>query len=150
MNNREVVYSGEKLKEFLTKNRITYLEASEALNIDKNTIGKAVRGGNLNLSIILKICNTYGFKPADFFSFANIDGNDVDSDANVNYSENNSSSYSYAAEDDNEYLPISEYEKIEILENLLTSKDVEISLLRETLKAYQERLEAVESVILNK
>lgn len=37
------------------------------LGIDKNTVGKAVRGGNLNINIILLICNRYDLDIRDFF-----------------------------------------------------------------------------------
>ena len=53
------VYSGEKLKNFLHRKGISYKDAAKELGIDKNTVGKAVRGGNLNVDIILRICNIY-------------------------------------------------------------------------------------------
>ena len=66
-NTEQWVYSGEELKSFLQRSDLTYKEAAEALGIDKNTVGKAVRGGNLNVDIILRICNTYGLNAHDFF-----------------------------------------------------------------------------------
>lgn len=63
----KLVYSGERLREFLRRNNISYKQAAEELGIDKNTVGKAVRGGNLNSDIILHICNTYNMPVSDFF-----------------------------------------------------------------------------------
>lgn len=64
---KKIVYSGDKFREYLTRHRITYQEASMQLGIDKNTIGKAVRGGNLNLNVLLTICNFYGLDISEFF-----------------------------------------------------------------------------------
>ena len=69
----KLVYSGERLREFLRRNNISYKQAAEELGIDKNTVGKAVRGGNLNSDIILHICNTYHMPVSDFFVEARAD-----------------------------------------------------------------------------
>lgn len=61
-------YSGEKFRMFLQRNDISYKEAAETLGIDKNTVGKAVRGGNMNVDMVLRICNCYGLKITDFFA----------------------------------------------------------------------------------
>lgn len=63
----KIIYSGNKFREFLSRRGITYQEASAFLGIDKNTIGKAVRGGNLNMSVLLTICNKYHLSISDFF-----------------------------------------------------------------------------------
>lgn len=63
----KLVYSGDRFRVFLQRNDISYKEAAEALGIDKNTVGKAVRGGNLNVDILLRICNIYGLNITDFF-----------------------------------------------------------------------------------
>ena len=60
-------YTGDNFGEFLQKRGITYKAAAADLKIDKNTIGKAVRGGNLNIGVLLKICNRYGLSIEDFF-----------------------------------------------------------------------------------
>ena len=46
-------YTGDNFREFLQKRGITYKAAAADLKIDKNTIGKAVRGGNLNIGVLL-------------------------------------------------------------------------------------------------
>lgn len=61
-------YSGEKFRMFLQRNDISYKEAAETLGIDKNTVGKAVRGGNMNVDMVLRICNCYGLNITDFFA----------------------------------------------------------------------------------
>lgn len=78
------VYSGEKLKSFLQRSELSYKDAAEELGIDKNTVGKAVRGGNLNVDIILRICNTYGLNAHDFFRL--IDEEDKDCTENYYFS----------------------------------------------------------------
>ena len=75
-----IVYTGERFKKYLQRNKISYKEAAELLGIDKNTVGKAVRGGNLNLDIILRICNVYPLRIADFFITAGEEGEIPDSD----------------------------------------------------------------------
>ncbi len=66
-NSKVIVYSGERFKVFLRRHGISYKEAAETLGIDKNTVGKVVRGGNMNIEILLKICNAYGLRISDFF-----------------------------------------------------------------------------------
>ena len=66
--NAQWVYSGAELKRFLKLHNISYKEAAAVLGIDKNTVGKAVRGGNLNINIILLICNRYDLDIRDFFN----------------------------------------------------------------------------------
>lgn len=63
----KLVYTGSRFKSYLQRNKISYKEAADALGIDKNTVGKAVRGGNLNVDIILRICNEYQLKITEFF-----------------------------------------------------------------------------------
>lgn len=60
-------YSGDKFREFLRRKGITYKIAAADLGMDKNTIGKAVRGGNLNIDVLLRICNKYNLPIEDFF-----------------------------------------------------------------------------------
>lgn len=62
------IYTGEKFRNFLHRNGISYKEAAATLGIDKNTVGKAVRGGNMNVDILLRICNEYGLRMTDFFT----------------------------------------------------------------------------------
>ena len=64
---KKLVYSGDKFRQFLQRYNISYKDAAETLGIDKNTVGKAVRGGNMNVDIILRICNTYNLNIVDFF-----------------------------------------------------------------------------------
>ena len=68
MTLKKLVYSGDKFRQFLHRYNISYKDAAETLGIDKNTVGKAVRGGNMNVDIILRICNTYNLDIADFFT----------------------------------------------------------------------------------
>ena len=71
------VYSGEKLRSFLQRSELSYKDAADELGIDKNTVGKAVRGGNLNVDIILRICNTYGLNAHDFFKLIEEDNDHI-------------------------------------------------------------------------
>ena len=69
---QKYVYTGERLKSYFQCHGISYKQAAEDLHIDKNTVGKAVRGGNLNIDIILRICNVYRLKITDFFKLVNV------------------------------------------------------------------------------
>lgn len=64
---KQFQYTGERLRQFLQHNGISYKEAASILSIDKNTVGKAVRGGNLNVDILLHICNVFQMDVTDFF-----------------------------------------------------------------------------------
>ena len=66
-NTVKILYTGSRFKSFLKRNKISYKDAADALGIDKNTVGKAVRGGNLSIETILRICNLYQLKITDFF-----------------------------------------------------------------------------------
>ena len=76
----KIVYTGNRFKSFLKRNSISYKEAADTLGIDKNTVGKAVRGGNLNVDIILRICNVYDMDITDFFVAVGSDGAACDAD----------------------------------------------------------------------
>ena len=146
--NRRLVYSGERFRDFLAANHITYQEASNVLGIDKNTIGKAVRGGNLNTAILLKICNEYKLDLSDFFITV-----DDELPSGVNYGEEYSEQESpvsddagYAAEDEEYYgAKISD----KVLKELLHSKELEISRLRMLVKLYQERVDMLQQQLMN-
>lgn len=78
-------YSGERFRQYLQRNNISYKQAADALGIDKNTVGKAVRGGNLNIDIILRICNIYDLSISDFFLCEDENGMCVDVSNTKNY-----------------------------------------------------------------
>ncbi len=70
------VYTGKKLKALFQRRGISYKDAAARLGIDKNTVGKAVRGGNMNVDILLRICNEYGMPMTDFFAVEKENGAD--------------------------------------------------------------------------
>lgn len=146
--NKRLVYNGHNFREFLNRNRITYQEASSTLSIDKNTIGKAVRGGNLNTSILLKICNTYKLSLSDFFSVVE-DAPDMDNESEVK-------EYRFRPEESDLLLageregPYSVAPKtIELLEELIRSKDMEINRLRMLMRLYEERADLLQGKFLD-
>lgn len=63
----EWYYSGLQFKTFLKQHNISYKQAAEAIGVNKNTVGKVVRGGNLNTHILLRICQVYELDIRDFF-----------------------------------------------------------------------------------
>lgn len=68
---KKLVYSGDSLRRFLHRKGLTYKDAAKELGLDKNTIGKAVRGGNMNINVLLSIANHWNFPITDFFIFLN-------------------------------------------------------------------------------
>ena len=68
---KKLVYSGDSLRRFLHRKGLTYKDAAKELGLDKNTIGKAVRGGNMNINVLLSIANHWNFPITDFFIFVN-------------------------------------------------------------------------------
>lgn len=142
----KIIYSGAKFREFLSRRGITYQEASAYLGIDKNTIGKAVRGGNLNMSVLLTICNKYHLNISDFFVSEYGEGEETYENRFRSYSDASSPALSAVSE---------EFEKYKIskktpfsFEDLLASKDHEIALLREMNELYKERLEMMQEKLL--
>ena len=63
----EWYYSGLQFKVFLKQHNISYKQAAETIGVNKNTVGKVVRGGNLNTHILLRICQVYELDIRDFF-----------------------------------------------------------------------------------
>lgn len=53
-NKKKVLYSGDRFRSYLERKDLTYAKASSILSINKNTIGKAVRGGNLYVDVLLE------------------------------------------------------------------------------------------------
>lgn len=74
---RNLIFSGEKFKEFLNKRSLTYIDAASQLKINKNTVGKAARSGNINVDVLLTICNTYKI-PIDLFFKEEVDNENHD------------------------------------------------------------------------
>ena len=66
---KKLIYTGDLLRKFLHQKGITYKEAAKELGLDKNTIGKAVRGGNMNINVLLTIANHWNLPITDFFTF---------------------------------------------------------------------------------
>lgn len=148
--NRRLVYSGERFRDFLAANHITYQEASNTLGIDKNTIGKAVRGGNLNTSILLKICNEYKLDLNDFFITVDEAFSQPDSYGEES-PEPTSSGFDrsiYAEEDEETYGTKSKMSD-NAMRELLQSKDQEISRLRMLVKLYQERVDMLQRKLMD-
>ena len=114
---KKIVYSGDKFREYLNRHKITYQEASLQLGIDKNTIGKAVRGGK---SETLSDKNSGGYP-------ASVSLSDL------------SKTVPFVAEEVAGYI-VKNGVTPEI-EALILSKDKEISLLKEMNNLYKERLD---------
>jgi transcriptional regulator with XRE-family HTH domain len=112
---------------------LSYKDAAEDLGIDKNTVGKAVRGGNLNIDIILRICNTYGLNIHDFFKLVE-DENHSQTDYYISLDNKNSSplvisepeiNYKKSKKSESEIEKITE--SLEEMKNLITILSDQIS-----------------------
>lgn len=68
MKSDKLIYSGKIFKTFLERKKLSHKTVAAQLGINKNTVGKAARGGNLNVNILLLICNEYDLKISDFFT----------------------------------------------------------------------------------
>lgn len=143
----KIIYSGNKFREFLSRRGITYQEASAFLGIDKNTIGKAVRGGNLNMSVLLTICNKYHLCISDFFV------TEPDNEESTTYENSFEPTYPEASpvlstvtEEFGSY-KISKKPSF-LYEDFLAAKDQEIALLREINELYKKQIEMLQEKIL--
>lgn len=65
---KKLVYSGDSLRRFLHRKGLTYKDAAKELGLDKNTIGKAVRGGNMNKRLT-EYCQSLEFSHYRLFHF---------------------------------------------------------------------------------
>lgn len=131
----------------MSRKGITYQEASAYLGIDKNTIGKAVRGGNLNMSVLLTICNMYHLNISDFF-ITEPDSDDLSTHENSStpiYSEA-TPVLSTVTEEIGNY-KISKKPQF-LYEDFLATKDQEITLLREINDLYKKQIEMLQEKIL--
>lgn len=143
----KIIYSGIKFREFLSRSGITYQEASAFLGIDKNTIGKAVRGGNLNMSVLLTICNMYHLNIADFFVLEH-DGEENQTHENsINPILSDNKQVLSSVSEEFEKYKISKKPKFQY-EDFLASKDQEIALLREINELYKKQIELLQEKVL--
>lgn len=140
---KKLVYSGDLLRKFLHQKKLTYKEAAKELGLDKNTIGKAVRGGNMNINVLLNIANHWKIPITNFFTWVN--------------NEECGESYfispgKYQAWQDDEDSTVTEASKIyKNIKNLsidkpelIASKRQEIELLQELIQNYQKRIELLQ------
>ena len=140
---KKLVYSGDSLRRFLHRKGLTYKDAAKELGLDKNTIGKAVRGGNMNINVLLSIANHWNFPITDFFIFVNQEECEETYFISPNKYNNDSA---------NDNLLVSEDSKIyKNIKNLSTeelalkaSKQQEISLLQNLIRNYQVRTDTVQ------
>ncbi len=142
-NGKKLVYSGIKFRKFLQNKGITYKDASQELGLDKNTIGKAVRGGNLNVSVLLSIANHWDFPIADFFSLVNPKICEGDYFIRTKHYRNLSEErYNSVAEEPKNYKNLKKLSTEELA--LKESKQNEIELLNGLIYNYQRRINLLE------
>lgn len=139
---KKLVYSGDLLRKFLHRKGLTYKDAAKELGLDKNTIGKAVRGGNLNINVLLNIANHWNLPITDFFTFVSND------ECKETYF---ISTDSYPTEIENSDLAVGEpvkiYKNTENIANkdkLIASKRQEIELLQNLIANYRKRIELLQ------
>ncbi|MCP9610890.1 helix-turn-helix domain-containing protein [Coprobacter tertius] len=143
------IYCGDRFREFLKRKGITYKEASAYLKIDKNTIGKAVRGGNLNVNVLLTICNEYHLPIEDFFKKVSLEGNGRDyENSSIKYEETNETTFLELTERYEKYKLCEKFNST--LQNMFVSKETEIQQLRELNAHYKNRIEVLEKALFEK
>ncbi len=147
---KQFQYTGEKLRQYLQQNNITYKEAAKILDIDKNTVGKAVRGGNLNVDILLHICNVFQMDVTDFFCCEITE----ESGKAINYyisSEFIKDANDSVAEEDFNYKKSKNYDDIEHYANdMFQDVDHALISLDEAYSECREKLESLFKVTLQK
>lgn len=137
--NKRLVYSGDLLRKFLHRKKLTYKDAAKELGLDKNTIGKAVRGGNMNISVLLNIANRWNFPITDFFAFVSDDENGETHFISPNpYIAQMGDEDTIAAESVKMYKNTKRYATTE--KQISDSKRQEIELLQNLIANYQERI----------
>ncbi len=99
----KLVYSGARFRLYLQRNGISYKQAAEELGIDKNTVGKAVRGGNLGVDTLLRICNTYNLPISTFFTQEGNCDCEVMNDTSANYDISSTGDTTLVADSEEKY-----------------------------------------------
>ncbi len=118
------------------------------MGLDKNTIGKAVRGGNMNITVLLSISNRWDFPITEFFTF--VDKEECGDSYFI-------SPKKYRSLPEKEENTVEEGFKIyKNSKNLSTesmvlreSKLKEIAILKDLIKNYQERVALLEDELLS-
>ena len=139
---KKLVYSGDLLRKFLHRKGLTYKDAAKELGLDKNTIGKAVRGGNMNINVLLNIANHWNLPISDFFTLVS------DNECQESYFISPNPYIIDKADNNFTALePVKTYKNIKNISNnktaLHNSKQQEIELLQERIKNYQKRIEVL-------
>lgn len=127
---KKLVYSGDSLRRFLHRKGLTYKDAAKELGLDKNTIGKAVRGGNMNINVLLSIANHWNFPITDFFIFVNQEECEETYFISPNKYNKNLSTEELA-------LKASKQQEISLLQNLIRNYQDRIDLLQQELGQYK-------------
>ena len=133
---KKLVYSGDSLRRFLHRKGLTYKDAAKELGLDKNTIGKAVRGGNMNINVLLSIANHWNFPITDFFIFVNQE------ECEETYFISPNKYNLLVSEDSKIYKNIKNLSTEELA--LKASKQQEISLLQNLIRNYQDRIDLLQ------
>ncbi len=143
INTQKYIYTGERLKLFFQLHGISYKQAAADLHIDKNTVGKAVRGGNLNIDIILQICNVYGLKITDFFKVVQ-ECKTAEGETYYISLDTEGLDNKMLAEDNNEYKKCekSDY-RLDALSELMKDGGQKLDALMDIYKHCQEALDAI-------
>lgn len=140
---KKLVYSGDSLRRFLHRKGLTYKDAAKELGLDKNTIGKAVRGGNMNINVLLSIANHWNFPITDFFIFVNQEECEETYFISPNkYNNNSANDNLLVSEDSKIYKNIKNSSTEELA--LKASKQQEISLLQNLIRNYQDRIDLLQ------
>ena len=143
---QKLVYSVDLLRPIVHRKGLTYKEAAKELGLDKNTIGKAVRGGNMNINVLLNIANHWKFPITDFFTWVNSDECEKSYFISPGrYQSLTEDGVSTVAEASKIYKNI----KNSSIEDsdLIASKQQEIELLQELIQNYQQRIELLQQEI---
>ena len=145
-----LIYSGDKFRKFLSRRGLSYQDVAVRLGLDKNTIGKVVRGDNFSVNVLLAICNYYNLDINDFFECE-------EEEVQVNVFE---SSLREAVTDPPPLIfePIWEnvgrcvvYKKsVSQLEDIIAAKENEIILLREVNMLYRRMVEELQTILRNR
>lgn len=140
---KKLVYTGDLLRKFLHRKGITYKEAAKELGLDKNTIGKAVRGGNMNINVLLTIANHWNLPITDFFTLISNDECREAYFISPNpYVFEEKSSDSISNESFNTYKNIKKMQNSP--NSVCDSKLQEIELLQSLIDNYQKRIEMLQ------
>lgn len=135
-----IQYNGEKFRRYLERHNLSYQDAAEMFDVDKNTIGKVVRDKNVTMKVLLKIVNNCDFPIGHFFTSEVVEEEEDSTDNNRMKDRigGPNPNFGFTAEQVGDYKNCEK--QIRSLIEIIQAKDAENKSLQDTNHALREQV----------